>query len=45
MNLHQGRFAVGALDVDAHTGASLDPTQRVAARTWSAADLASALPA
>jgi hypothetical protein len=31
MNLHQSRFAVGALDVDARTGAILDQAQRVAA--------------
>ena len=31
MNLHQSRFAVGAFDVDARTGAILDPAQCMAA--------------
>lgn len=31
MNLRQSRFAVGAFDVDARTGAILDQAQRVAA--------------
>lgn len=30
MNLHLSRFAVCALAIDAHTGAILDPAQRVA---------------
>ena len=38
-------FAVGAPDVDARTGAILDPTQRVAAIQARAAELAAALPA
>ena len=45
MNLHQGRFAVGAFDVDARTGAMLDQAQRVAAIQGRAAAMASALPA
>ena len=45
MNLHQSRFAVGALDVDARTGAIPDPAQRVAVFQARAAELASALPA
>ena len=44
MNLHQGRFAVGAFDVDARTGAMLDQAQRVAAIQGRAAAMASALP-
>ena len=43
--LRQGRFAVGALDVDAHTGAILDQEQRVAAIQARASELAAALPA
>jgi hypothetical protein len=43
--LHQGRFAVGALDVDARTGAILDQAQRVAAIQARASELAAALPA
>jgi hypothetical protein len=43
--LHQGRFAVGALDVDAHTGTILDSAQRVAAVQTRAAEIAAALPA
>jgi hypothetical protein len=43
--LHQGRFAVGALDVDAHTGTILDSAQRVAAIKVRAAEFAAVLPA
>jgi hypothetical protein len=45
MNLHQGSFTVGALDVDAQAGAILDQAQRVAAIQARAAELAVALPA
>jgi len=43
--LHQGRFAVGALDVDARTGAILDQEQSVAAIRARATELAASLPA
>ena len=43
--LHQGRFAVGALDVDARTGAILDQEQSVAAIQERATKLAASLPA
>ena len=43
--LHQGRFAVGAFDVDARTGTILDSTLSVAAIQTCAAELAAALPA
>jgi len=43
--LHQGRFAVGAFDVDAHTGTILDSALSVAAIQARAAELAAALPA
>lgn len=42
--LHQGRFAVGALDVDAMTGAILDQDQSVASIRARATELAAALP-
>lgn len=42
--LHQGRFPVGALDVDARSGAILDQDQGVAAIQARAAELAAALP-
>lgn len=43
--LHQGRFAVGALDVDAQTGAILEQEQSVAAIQERATKLAASLPA
>jgi hypothetical protein len=42
--LHQGRFEVGTIDVDARSGALLDQVQSVAAIEASAAGLAAGLP-
>jgi hypothetical protein len=43
--LHQGRCKVGALDVDAQTGAILDQEQSVAAIQARATEIAATLPA
>ena len=43
--LHQGCFAVGALDVDAQTGAILDPDRSLAAIRAQATEIAATLPA
>ena len=42
--LHQGRFAVGTIDVDATSGAILDQDQSVAAILARASELAAGLP-
>lgn len=43
--LHQGRYAVGALDVDSQSGALLDREQGVAAIRARARQIAGTLPA
>ncbi len=43
--LHQGRFAVGALDVDARSGVIIDREQSVAAIQARATEFAATLPA